>query len=163
MKKRLLKYIGKILCFVLVVGLFIGSVSWFIQRNTVFECLVGEVDKVGFVSEGFQDYTKFKKYTFEDSEKLRKELENHKYLKRVKADDIEYLTGIFEDFEGWIDNYEICSEYDIDANDIDEEDYFYVEDSDIEAKDDGRIVYYSYDLYYFDTQSMQGYFLHNNI
>lgn len=159
MKKEFRVFIGVIVTLVLLVGIFVR----YILSDSIIEFLPGKIDSVSFYDSTLQDYTEFKKYTFKDSEKLRKKLDNHKYLKHVKTEDIDYLAGIFQDFEGWIDDYKIYSEYDIDASNIDEEDYFYVEDADIKENDDGRIVYFSYDLYYFDTQSVQGYFLHNNI
>lgn len=152
-------FIGIILVLVLAVGL---PIKYMIE-NSVIESLPGKIDHVSFYNGEFQDYTEFEKYTFKDSERLRKKLDDHKYLKLVKADDIEYLAGFFENFEGWIDDYEIYSEYDLETSCIDEEDYFYMEKADVHVDEEGRKWYGYYDLYFFDTQSMQAYFMHNNI
>ena len=155
MKKKYLKWV------IVIVLITIFCVS--LYNDSVFEFLPGKTDFVSFYDGAFQDYTDFEKYTFKASKRLTKKLENHKYLKPVKNEDIEHLTGIIENFGLWIEDKEIYTEFDLDISCVDEEDYFYIEKEDIIERDDGRKWYGYYDLYYFDTQSMQGYFMHNNI
>ncbi len=109
-----------------------------------------------------KDSVKYKKTTYEDTEKLRKKLENHKNFVLVENDDVEFITSFFDDFDGWAEVEGFYPEYDFDKNCIGEGDYYYIENVEThgEPLED---VYRTYEVYYFDIQSMALYYIHISI
>ena len=71
----------------------------------------------------------------------------------------------FKNFESWIEDEDIYSEYDLDKSCIDNEDYFCIENVETHGGDDPdwKDRYRTYDVYYFDIQSMTLYRLHIDI
>ena len=117
-----------------------------------------------YTSGGFQDYTDYAKYHYKSTN-----VEENKYLRKVKETDIAAIDIHLDDFEGWIEaiknndaSNEVVVNYDFDREIIDTEDYFYI-DSEEETWDDGETALVKYNIYLFDTQTQVLYYFHNNI
>ena len=108
-----------------------------------------------FTSGGFQDFTDYAKYTYEDVD-----FSNNIYFSKVSSDSSENLITHIEDFEKWIEileeNNEVALAYDFDSSVISDNDYLYIYDD----------PYYpelgNYDVYFFDIETMTLYYFHNN-
>ena len=96
---------------------------------------------------------------------MREELEYHEEFKPVTDKATEYIASFFDDLEDWIEDEDIYSEYDLDKSSIDSKDYFYIENVETYGGDDPdwKDEYRTYDVYYFDIQSMTLYYLHIDI
>lgn len=119
-----------------------------------------------YTSGGFQDYTDYAKYKYNDIE-----LEGNPYLKPVTEENLTEFKGYLENFEGWIEtisesdpNNEVVLCYDFSASLINEEDYLFV-DNRASSEDEEFLgsPYTNYNLYFFDTKSSTLYYFHNNI
>lgn len=126
---------------------------------------LGEYEnRVFFTSGGFQDYTDYAKYYYTSANAAE-----NKYLKKIKASDLERICSHLDDFEGWIETIgkgeassEVVVNYDFDRGVIDLEDYFYIE-SEAHTWRNGYTAIVNYDVYLFDTQTQILYYFHNNI
>ena len=97
------------------------------------------------------------------------DIEENKYLRKVKETDIAAIDVHLDDFEGWVEvikdddaSNEVVVNYDFDREIIDTEDYFYI-DSEEETWSDGEFLLVDYNIYLFDTQTQVLYYFHNNI
>lgn len=116
-----------------------------------------------YYSEGFQDYTDYCKY-FYDETSIR-EFETHKKFKQVMDSDVQNIKNYFENFDEWVKNQSYYEKYDFDYQlQIKEGDYFYILTK--EGTKTGDVVYGkfdSYDVYYVDMQKCILYYVHSNI
>ena len=117
-----------------------------------------------YESEGFQDFTAYAKYYYENVDFS----DNHVYSKVTSAD-IAEINNILNDFDQWVDMYkendhskDLVNNYDFDRSVIDTEDYLYIE-SDTFNYEDGTTGYYKYNLYFYDVETNILYYFHNNI
>ena len=106
---------------------------------------------------GFQDYTDFGVYSF-PSAKLQK----NRYFSAVTEADIITIRVYIGNFQMFVNTYkknnpddELAVNYSFDSSIIDTDDYFYIYEK-------GEF-YSNYDVYFFDTQTNQLYYFHNNI
>ena len=119
----------KILVFILIfVILSLSACS--APADKVIESLGEYKSKDFFTSRGFQDYTDYAKYTYEDVD-----LSENEYFNKISSDSLEALNNHIEDFEKWIltikeDDHEneIVVEYDFNPSIISEKDYVYIYD-----------------------------------
>ena len=127
---------------------------------------LGEYKSHEFYTEGaFQDFTDYAKYYYDPVDFTANE-----YFSKIGQSDINLLNEHLDDFESWIETYregdatrEIVENYDFDRSIIDHEDYLYIESEKYDPWDDGNMVFASYDVYFFDTQTNTLYYFHNNI
>lgn len=96
---------------------------------------------------------------------MREALEYYEDFMPVTSHATEYIVSFICDFESWIEDEDIYSEYNLDKSCIDSEDYFYIKNVETYGVDDPdwKDEYRMYDVYYFDIQSMTLYYLHIDI
>ena len=109
-----------------------------------------------FDKEGFQDFTDYCKYYYEDKYDA-KFAEDEKYSK-VEEEDIPKVLEYFEEFEGWM-LPKRANEYDFDKSQITAGDYVRIESKYIE----GTSIYASFNVYLYDIETNILYYIHNNI
>ena len=129
--------------------------------NSLGECRSCEFYTCG----GFQDYTDYAKYYYDPVD-----FTDNEYFSIIEQSDIDALNEHLDDFESCIEAHgyndassEIVVNYDFDRSVIDHEDYLYIESEKYDPWDDGNMVFASYDVYFFDTQTNTLYYFHNNI
>ena len=150
--------VKKALILILILSiLLLSACSEF--KNEVLESLGEYKSKEYFTSGGFQDYTNYAKYTYENID-----FSENVYFNKISSDSAEQLSSHIEDFEGWVQTIketepknEVVLGYDFDSSVISEEDYLYIYD-DPDYSELG-----CYDVYFFDIESMTLYYFHNNI
>lgn len=121
---------------------------------------LGEPVSSKIYTEGvFQDFTHYGKYKFESID-----IDNNEYFKQITPETEKDFLRHLEDFEGWVElirendpGQEVPKEYDFTTNVISEDDYLYIYD-DPDYPDLG-----SYNVYFFDTETLTLYYFHNNI
>ena len=126
---------------------------------------LGEYKSKEFYTEGgFQDYTDYAKYYYDQVD-----FTDNEYFSIIEQSDIDVLNEHLDDFESCIEAHgyndassEIVVNYDFDRSLIDSEDYLYI-DSEKHTWDDGYTSLVNYDVYFFDTQTNTLYYFHNNI
>lgn len=108
-----------------------------------------------YTSGGFQDFTDYAKYTFENVD-----FSNNEYFSKISSDSVEELTYHIEDFEKRIETIknsdpknEVVLGYNYDSSVVSENDYLYIYD-DPDYPDLG-----CYDVYFFDIETMMLYYL----
>ena len=106
--------------------------------------------------EGFQDYTDYCKYYYED--KYDAKFAEDKYYTKVKEDNITEVVGYFEIMED-VMLPERADDYDFDKAQITAGDYVRIESEYIE----GTSTYASFDVYLYDVETNILYYIHNNI
>ena len=129
----------------------IGSLGIYVQQE--------------FYSEGsFQDFTDYGKYYFSTVK-----VAENPYFTQIQESDLPIINEHLDDFESWIELFrstdasrKIVQNYDFDRQIIDTEDYIYI-DSEKHTWSDGHTSLVSYNLYFFDSQTLVLYYLHNNI
>ncbi len=149
----------------LLIFLCFSLSSCFNREDKVLNSL-GKYKSREFYTEGaFQDYTDYAKYYYDSVD-----LTDNEYFSKIEQSDIDVLNEHLDDFESFIETYrkrdatrEIVVNYDFDRSVIDNEDYLYIESENYDPLDDGSIVFFSYDIYLFDTQTNTLYYFHNNI
>ena len=150
------------ICCVCIFTLFLTACT--VAKDKVVASL-GEYERCEFfTSGGFQDYTDYARYHYTSTN-----IEENKYLRKVKETDIAAIDVHLDDFEGWVEvikdddaSNEVVVNYDFDREIIDTEDYFYI-DSEEETWSDGELLLVDYNIYLFDTQTQVLYYFHNNI
>lgn len=120
------------------------------------------LDKECYYGEGFQDYTDFCKYFYNDES--IKNFETHNKFKIVKKSDIENIKSYFENFDDRVSHQSYYNKYDFDyQTQVKEGDYFNI--STKEGTKIGESIYDkfdSYDVYYVDMEKCIVYFIHSN-
>ncbi len=104
-----------------------------------------------FDKEGFQDYTDYCKYYYEDKYDVK--FAEDKYYTKVEEENIPEIIEYFEEFEGWM-LPERANEYDFDKSQITPGDYVRIE---------GKGKDISFDVYLYDIETHTLYYIHNNI
>ena len=112
--------------------------------------------KEEYFGEGFQDYTDYCKYYYNES--TIKAFETHSKFKKVSNSDIEEIKSYFEFFEEVVKYEDYYEKYDFDASvQVKEGDFYYI----FEKADYPKYGYY--DVYYVDMNKRILYFVHSNI
>lgn len=137
-------------------------VSLFLRNFDVNMQGMPKYDKsVCYYSDGFQDYTDYCKYFY--NEISIKEFEKHSSFKKVTEQDIENIKSYFENFSNWVVHTEYYNNYDFDISNIKINDYCYIKDKEGQSIGEGTYNKYdSYDVYYVDMENYILYFIHNN-
>ena len=159
LKKKIIIILSALVVVLIVIGFLIYELSSIVYENPVITSLPQADTSDCYYSDGFQDYTDYCKYYYAKQENVLEEVKNNPYFKPVTPDDITELNSYFDNFEGWLEYVEYQDKYDFQRNDIDTEDYFYIENDEISEKH----KYWDYDVYFFDVQTKTLFFIHNNI
>lgn len=119
----------------------------------------GYYDKAEYYdSEGFQDYTDYCKYYY--NEEYDEKFSENKLYSLVNEENISDIVNIFRDFRQQMSLSNRYDEYDFDDNVITSDDYVYIKakeyDSDFEE-------YINYTVYFYDTAEHTLYYIHSNI
>lgn len=115
-----------------------------------------------YYSDGFQDYTNYCKYYYTD--KALNALDKSSNFIKVSEKDIADIRSYFENFEGWVKFVEYKDNYDFDKSIISSGDYFYIQNKDTYKKyEHYKSKYDAYNVYFFDTETLTLYYIHNNI
>lgn len=143
--------------FVLVLVVFAVLISGCSAPSDEILQSLGEYrSKQYFTSGGFQDYTDYAKYTYEDVD-----FSSNLYFGKISAESSENLITHIKDFEKWLELLEEDSEvvlaYDFDPSVISDDDYLYIYDN----PDYPELG--CYDVYFFDNDTMTLYYFHSNI
>ena len=162
MRKQIGLFLGVVSGIALLILLAFGACAKFLYEINNEVYLPGLIDKEYYLSEPGRDSVKYRKYIYEDSKELREKLENHKNFMPVTSHATEYIASFFDDFVGWAEVEGFYSEYDLDKSCIDSEDYFYIENVETYGRGNPAWVdkYRTYNVYYFDIQSMTLHYLH---
>lgn len=163
MKKLFIILSAVVLGFVLLLtSIFFGFL--YFQQESVIASLPDYESKEFYTIDGFQDYTDYAKYTY-DNISIH-DLESSEYFSIVTSDDVEEILLYIDDFEGWVEacGGELKENYDFDKYIVSEGDFFYIETK--EGEPIGQRTYRkfeNYDVYYFDVDAQILYYFHNNI
>ena len=134
----------------ILLTLLLGACS--APKDEVLTSLGEYKSKEYFTSGGFQDYTDYAKYTYEN------------ILNRISSNNSKELTDHIEDFEKWVQSIkeidpqnEVVLNYDFNTSLISDGDYLYIYD------DPNYHELGNYDVYFFDIETMTLFYFHNNI
>ena len=113
--------------------------------------------------EGFQDYTDYCKYYY-DNESI-KLFEDHPKFEKVTNSDIENIKSYFENFSEWVKEESYYEKYDFDyQSQIKEGDYVCIVTKEGKKIGDGFYGKFdNYNVYYVDMTKNILYFIHSNI
>lgn len=116
-------------------------------------------DKVTNYSEGFRFYTDYCKYFYTD-ESIIDKIENNDDFCIIDDDNIEIVKYFFEHYSSWAIKRH-GDKYDFSMDSINEGDYFniYIPEQYLETSKYTE----SYDMFFFDKESLTLYYIHNNI
>lgn len=143
----------KFYCCIIILVLIISLTSC---TKSVLRSLPKYYDDESYIDDGFQDYTDFCKYYYDD-ETIINNLENNKFFVKVEEENIDNIKKYFNDFKKQLEFKDWRSNYDFDTNEIKTEDFYYIYFSDADNP------LYDYDVYYFDVSEMILYYIHSNI
>ena len=129
--------------------------------NPVLAELPKYKSKIGYISDGFQDYTIYREYHYSDSKKMNKALERSSLFERAEEDDIDVINRYLDDFNAWLTHTDFEDKCKFYSECIDTSDYWYVISKWADDRQDS--MYYDYDLYYYDSETMTMFMIHNNI
>lgn len=112
--------------------------------------------------EGFQDYTDYCKYVY--NETSIKKFETHAKFEKVTDSDIENIKSYFEDFGERVKDEKYYDKYDFDfQSQIKTGDYFcIIAKEEIEVVEGVFDKFYNYNVYYVDMSKCILYFIHSN-
>ena len=146
----------------LVSMMFLGFL--YSHQNSVISSLPDYESKEFFTSGGFQDYTDYAEYIYDNI--TIEDLKSSEYFTITTADDVEEILLHIIDFEAWVEacGGELKENYDFDKTIVTEGDFFYIDTKD--GKPIGQGTYGKFDnysAYYFDVDAQILYYFHNNI
>lgn len=113
-----------------------------------------------YEEDSIQDYTDFCLYRYDSADYFT----NNKAYSKIGEADIETVKEFFEDFKGVMESQERLDEYKFDTASISSGDYVRIETK--EADFGGETPfdnYVSYDVYFFDVETLTLYYIHDNI
>ncbi len=126
--------------------------------------LLPEYKNVQFYrGKGFQDYTQFGKYYYDET--VIKFINKEQAMLYVKDKaDVSKIINYFQNFKKWIENEDFKDKYDFNMENVTVGDYFYITNNyPNEDFDYNPEKYPTYNVYWFDTETLTMYFIHNNI
>lgn len=163
MKKFFIILSAVVLGFVLLLtSIFFGFL--YSHQKPVIASLPDYESKEFYTNHGFQDYTDYVKYIYDNI--TIQDLESSEYLTIITADDVENIILFIEDFEGWVEacGGELKEKYDFDKTIITDGDFFYIDTKKGEPIGQGTYGKFdNYSVYYFDVDAQILYYFHNNI
>ena len=153
------KCILLIVTFVLLVGLCGCE-----KKDKVIASLPDYNGKLFYTSGGFQDYTDYAKYLYENV--TVQTFTSSKYFRETNLDDVDEMLLNIGNFEDWVDTIggQLEDKYDFDKSIVTEGDYFYIktkEGEEISQSPYGKFD--NYTVYFFDMDTQILYYFHNNI
>ncbi len=156
-----------LLAIVLGIGLLVSMIFFgflYSHQKSVIVSLPDYESEEFYTNDGFQDYTDYAKYTYDNI--TIQDLESSEYFTLITADDVEEILLYIDDFEGWVETCggELKENYDFEKSIVSEGDFFYIETK--EGEPIGQRTYRkfeNYDVYYFDVDAQILYYFHNNI
>jgi len=161
-----MKKVLKVLLILLIPGfilcgcfLFILVLDYFMTKDKVIDSLGRYESEIFLTCGGFQDYTDYAKYTYNDVD-----FSGNKYFERITPESEKELVSHISNFKSWVAVHkendpenELVVGYDFDYASISDDDYVYI-------YDDPDYPYLgNYNVYFFDTETMTLYYFHNNI
>ncbi|MBR5545243.1 MAG: hypothetical protein IKU66_07190 [Clostridia bacterium] len=159
--------------FVIIIIILIVSLIFAIPTTDTSFHTNEVIDSVGVVvledyysSGGWQDYTDYAKYYFENPD-----IENNEYLTHMTENDIEDLIFYVDIFEDWLDilpnelsSMKLIKNYDFDKSIISANDYCYIDDyTSVDPNLELETEPASFNIYFYDIESETLYYFHNNI
>ena len=163
MKKLFIILSAVVLGFVLLLtSIFFGFL--YSQQELVIASLPDYESKEFYTNDGFQDYTDYAKYIYDNI--TIQDLESSEYFTITTADDVENIILFIEDFEGWVEvcGGELKENYDFNKTIITDGDFFYIDTKEGESIGQGTYGKFdNYSVYYFDVDAQILYYFHNNI
>ena len=131
--------------------------------DEVLESLGTFSEKEYYTSGGFQDYTDYAKYTYNDVQP-----EGNPHFSRITEDEAVEFGLYVDNFENWIETIrsvdpenDVVVNYDFDRSIITDDDYIYIYDASVDRSLYSKFG--NYDVYFFDTETQTLYYFHNNI
>ncbi len=120
------------------------------------------ISKESYYGEGYQDYTDYCKY-FYDEDSIQK-FETHNNFTLVTESNIENIKSYFENFNGWVEHQSYYDNYDFYyQSQIKEGDYYYIVSKEGEKSGDSLYGKYdNYEVYYVDLSKCILYYIHSN-
>lgn len=124
-----------------------------------------------YTSGGFQDYTDYGIYTFDQISE--EDISYNDYFWLISDNNWEFVVSLMDDYESWVQltkknepDSQLAKNYNFDRSCMNRGDYIC-----IMGKDESRLndtvditeIYWNYNIYFFDVESMTLYFFHNNI
>ena len=148
---------------ILLVLAFLLHVSGCTFHEDVVANSLGKISKEEFFTDGgFQDRTDYAKYSYKDVD-----FTNNSYFKQITEADEEKLRARIAVFEQWValtkegdPGNELVVHYDFDVSMISKNDYLYIDDS---YEDPNDPMLSSFNVYFFDVETMTLYYFHHNI
>lgn len=111
--------------------------------------------------EGFQDYTDFCIYRYDSAHSFESMGD---YNRIQQPDEIEKLAGYFTNFQKWMELEKRLDEYSFEESCISAGDYYFIKTKEGQPIGDGKYgPYDNYSVYFFDTETLSLYYIHNNI
>ena len=139
--------------------LILSLSSCSVPTDEVLNSLGNYKSKEYFTSVGFQDYTDYAKYVYEDTD-----FSNNEYFELISRDSENDFKKHVDNFERWIEAIkesdpkdEVVLGYDFDSSVISDGDYLYIYD------DSDYPEFGNYNVYFFDIETKTLYFFHSNI
>lgn len=164
MKKFWLVSLSIILLVVLFPTILLLSLWGYTYQKSPLVSLPDYESKEFYTSGGFQDFTDYAKYNYDNI--TLQDLESSKYFTITTADDVEEILVYIDDFEGWVEvcGGELKENYDFDKTNVTERDFFYIETKDGQPIGQGTYGKFdNYSVYYFNVDAQILYYFHNNI
>lgn len=124
-----------------------------------------------YSSGGFQDYTDYGVYTFDEISEDDLIYSDYFYL--ISDNNWELVDSLMDNYESWVQivcenepDSELAKNYDFDRSCMNRGDYICIMGKDDQQFNDNMDVteiYFNYDIYFYDLESETLYFFHNNI
>ena len=113
-----------------------------------------------FDPNGFQDYTDYAKYYYEDGESFT---HRHRY-KVIGESDVAEVKEYFSNFHSWMKKENRLCEFDFDPACITVGDYWFLEDKEGKRIGEGQYMKYEdYTLPLYDVETSTLYYIHHNL
>lgn len=164
MKRKLFYVLAVLIISALCLGGCMNAEYYLTSMDDEVLASLGKYDsREYYTSGGFQDYTDYAIYKYNDVN-----LEENGFFEHITAGNKIELIDYIENFEGWIETIgesdsenEVVKAYNFSADLITEDDYVYIEDRC--ATDDLYEKFENYNVYFFDTGTNTLHYFHNNI
>lgn len=146
--------------FLLVTALLFNLIGCSYQ-NPVIASLPAYQSKEFYTSGGSQDFTDYAKYVY--AVDITPSLANSQYFQEATPADLAEIVLYLENFEQWVETIgrELKQNYDFDKSLLTPGDYFYLDSK--YASESAYKKFYSYNIYFYDTDTGILYYFHNNI
>lgn len=158
--------------FILVIMLLLtGCEVSTVSEDKVIATLPTYETRQFYTSGGFQDYTDYGIYTFDQI--TQEDVSLNDYFWIISDHNWEFIVSLMDDYEGWVQltqenepDSSLAKNYNFDRSCMNRGDYICIMGKDESRFNDAVDVtelYQYYDIYFFDVESMTLYFFHNNV